>query len=559
MPIELKQILFRGVYQVNSIELVETNNHPDIYMTNQFNSYSRNYKIIIIKLFYKIIYIMKYNCNIQGKMKDDLCVEDPNGEFEAKDLCEKTCFDRVLNNEISDWKKFFRELFTLGNINIYCKGGSTLGLVVLQHLLTKSPTPEIMREFVELKLIKDWDFTILLEPSQDPKQIITIAEKYNFKNEASLFPILRRRPNIQIAGEHLFELSIKNSENMSDLELPLTTLKFQITPDNLDNFFILTKYFLQAHEIELTAVLDILNTFDFNSSTVSVINGFFNIEGREIDDGGLSEDLFRILESMRGEIEAAGFNPNTFIQFLVAQFKEPDRLIVRFFGKNVPKSQKIKSLFDRHGVRLPPWLFDESQFDNINRLIEIFLSKINRYINDEFSYDLMKSCLDLMTYNIQQTYKDPSINGKAQAKAQAKSREKYKTEMNSYYNQLTNFFTNVNLGKMGKYISDAKSKPDPRLFSLLNYLVPNSKMKQLYVEIIRIKGVIEGNLNKEESEKKNFSISNVFILDKDNTKYSIFIKNFKPWEKTDEYKQKYLKYKTKYLMLKKMIHSHYKN
>jgi hypothetical protein len=487
----------------------------------------------------------KFKCDIQRKMKDDLCVEDPNGEFEAKDLCERTCFNRVLENEIRDWTQFFHELFTLGNINIYCKGGSTLGLVVLQHLLTKSPTPEIIREFVELKLIKDWDFTILLEPSQDPTQIITIAEKNNFKNEASIFPILRRRPNIQIAGEHLFELSIKNSENMSDLELPLTTLKFQITPANINNFFILTKYFLQAHELELAAVLDILNTFDFNSSTVSVIKGFFNIEGRCIDYGGLSEDLFRILESMRGEIEAAGFNPNTFIQFLVAQFKEPDRLIVRFFGKNVPKSQKIKSLFDRHGVRLPPWLFDESQFDNI-RLIEIFLVKINHYINEKFSDDLMKSCLDLMTHNIKQTYKDPSFNGKAQAK----SRDTYKPLMEAYYNQLTTFFTNVNLGKMGKYISDAKSKPDPRLFSLLNYLVPNAKMKQLYDQIIEIKGIIEGQLNIEESKKKNFSISNVILLKGNNTKYSIFITIFNPWEKTDEYKQKYLKYKTKYLMLK---------
>jgi hypothetical protein len=69
---------------------------------------------------------------------------------------------------------------------------------------------------------------------------------------------------------------------MSDLELPLTTLKFQITPANINNFFILTKYFLQAHELELAAVLDILNTFDFNSSTVSVIKGFFNIEGKFI-------------------------------------------------------------------------------------------------------------------------------------------------------------------------------------------------------------------------------------------------------------------------------------
>lgn len=491
---------------------------------------------------------MKYNCDIQKKERNNMCIEIQEGEFENKDLCETTCFNRVLNNEISDWKNFFNELFGL-NINIYCKGGSTLGLVVLQHLLTKSLTPEMIREFVELRLIKDWDFTILLEPSQDPKPIIAIGEKYNFKNEASLFPILRRRPNIQIAGEHLFELSIKNSENMSDLELPLTTLKFKITPANIDNFFILTKYFLDSQEIELAVVLEILNTFDFNSYTHSVIKGFFNIEGRDIDYGGLSEDLIRILNSMREEIETVGFNPNTFIQFLVAQFKEPDRLIVRFFGKNVQKSQKIKSLFDRHGVRLPPWLFDESQFDNINRLIEIFLRKINHYINEKFNDGLMANCLDLMTHNIRQTYKDPSFNGKAQAK----SRDTYKNLMETYYNELTSFFTNVNLGKMGKYITDAKSKPDPRLFSLLNYLVPNDKMTRLYVEIIRIKGEIEEKLNIEESKKKNFSISNVFLLKGNNTKYSIFITIFNPWEKTDEYKQKYNKYKIKYLMLKKKL------
>ena len=80
---------------------------------------------------------------------------------------------------------FFHELFDLKDINIYCKGGSTLGLVVLQHLLTKSPTPEIMREFLELKLIKDWDFTILLEPLQDYKPLITIGETLNFRKIVS--------------------------------------------------------------------------------------------------------------------------------------------------------------------------------------------------------------------------------------------------------------------------------------------------------------------------------------------------------------------------------------
>ena len=53
-------------------------------------------------------------------------------------------------------------------------------------------------------------------------------------------------------------------------------------------------------------------------------------------------------------------------------------------------------------------------------------------------------------------------------------------------------------------------------------------MTRLYVEIIGIKGVIESGLNIDESKKKHFSISNVFLLKGNNTKYYIFIKIFNP-------------------------------
>ncbi len=493
---------------------------------------------------------MKYICDGQKTEKDKLCIENEDGEFENKDLCEKTCLNRVLDNEIADWKNLFTELFKL-NINIYCKGGSTLGLVVLQQLLIKAKEQksiplahEMIETFGELRLIKDWDFTILLEPPIEYQTVISIGERFNFKNEANLFPILRRRPNIKIAGEHLFELSIKNHENISDLELPLTTLKFKITPVNIDNFFILTKYFLDLEKIEIPGILEIINTFDFNSDIRSIKDGFFNIEDTPIDYGGLSEPLIEILNSMTREIEIEEISPENFIQFLVTQFKEPDRLIVRFFGKNIKKSKKIKDLFNMYKITLPSWLLDDTKFEKIKKLVDIFLLKINNYINHIFDRELYDSCIEFMTHDIKYIYDDPFYKIGKNKRIPSDSRILCVEKMKVYHNKLTNFFRNVNLGRMDKYVSE------PEYFNFFISFVPNEKIKMLYDEIIKINDD-SANLLKP-AKKKKITISNLLSI-KHQSKYSNFISVFKPWEKQDNYKQKYNKYKIKYLRLKKMM------
>ena len=87
--------------------------------------------------------------------------------------------------------------------------------------------------------------------------------------------------------------------------------------------------------------------------------------------------------------------------------KEPDRLIIRFFGKNIEKSKKIKHLFNSYNIKLPQWLFDELQIEKIKKLVNIFLQKINNYINNNFDEELYCNCVKLMEHNIKSTYKDP--------------------------------------------------------------------------------------------------------------------------------------------------------
>ena len=77
-------------------------------------------------------------------------------------------------------------------------------------------------------------------------------------------------------------------------------------------------------------------------------------------------------------------------QFLITQFSQPDRLFIRFYGKNVQKSIKIRKFYEKNGIPLPLWLIDETILKEILLKIDRFLDIFNRHIeskieiNDEF-------------------------------------------------------------------------------------------------------------------------------------------------------------------------------
>jgi hypothetical protein len=68
-------------------------------------------------------------------------------------------------------------------------------------------------------------------------RFINKAEELGFQNQGSRLAILRFKNGLQIGDDYLLELSIKTINELHDLELPLTNLKFEVNSTNIELFF----------------------------------------------------------------------------------------------------------------------------------------------------------------------------------------------------------------------------------------------------------------------------------------------------------------------------------
>ena len=242
-------------------------------------------------------------------------------------------------------------------------------------------------DFIALNLIKDWDFTVVMSIDQQA-QFITKAIELDIHNQGETLAILRYKKGLLLGEDYLLELSIKTSQELYDLELPLTNLKFEVNSANIDLFFeIVRMYVKKVINLDiLSSNLDILlRTIMVNGveQVDSIQNGLYTItDSKKISTANLNYKLLEIMNSV--QYESSDFiNQLTMNQFLITQFCQPDRLFQRFLDKNIIKSQKITKLYRDNRISLPNWLINERILDEIIKKINNFLFNLNLFIKSQ--------------------------------------------------------------------------------------------------------------------------------------------------------------------------------
>jgi hypothetical protein len=359
-----------------------------------------------------------YKCLDDAKIIGKLCDEDDSGEYDNIINCERKCLDKKLETELNVWKLLFEwSSENLPNNPIYCKGGSALGLEVLKSILNINLDQSKYDEFVDLNLIKDWDFTVFMS-EDEKKDFIDFAQTIGFNLEGKIITILRFTNALKIGEDYLLELSVKTDQSLDDLELPLTNLKFEVNSGNIDKFFEIVKMYVK-NEKNLERMLEILNELlsdilvNGMELADSIENGLYTItDSGKISTAGLSDELLGIIDESVG-ISNSGLNsrpirnsnrsfnngpigirnnrehinPLTMKQFLITQFSQPDRLFLRFLKKNKKKSKKIRKFYEKNGIPLPPWLIDQKILEEIKLKISRFLNNFNQYIESKIQMD----------------------------------------------------------------------------------------------------------------------------------------------------------------------------
>jgi len=349
-----------------------------------------------------------YICSPNEKF-NNICPENNNGNYTTKDKCMNSCVDKYVvtllrykpqnhgENEFMKWVVFFYKMIDL-KYDSYLKGGIAIGICVLKMISKNNLMDDSMDDFMKLNLMRDWDFMITANESDYKNDIEPLLRKYNLRNEGRTMVVLRTmRKKLEIDESALFESSVRSKENVSDLELPLTSMKILITRKNIKKIFSLSKIFY-SHSI------DLLNNKSKNESNMDISgidyllnyltilipkhkNGLFVVD--KLEKGGMSDALFKVVTKT---VE----NEKNLQQFLICQMIRPESLFSRLIFKNSDKSKKIKSFMQKYNSKSPEWIFDYGKYeliinkfmDNLKMEVESIFKK-NK--NDTIKYILAMS------------------------------------------------------------------------------------------------------------------------------------------------------------------------
>jgi hypothetical protein len=293
-------------------------------------------------------------------------------------------------------EKLTRHKFKQENMDIYIKGGTVLGLKVLSMIYEKYGHDKVFEEkfneFKKLELIRDWDFASYLEGKEITEayraNLDKIARTYKLVPRAKTFILYQSKYPIKINDQALFEISILQSNNIVDLELPLTTMKVKINRRNLLQIFMLAKCFYSSDPIDLNVIKHIIK--DMRILIPEASNGLF--VRHKLDRGNLSKKLIElIINFSRGNINLQ--------EFFVTHIQEPNRLLYRLLEKNIPKNNKIKSFLQQNNMKKEKisWLLNT---DYIMKQVDMFIqelgSTLDQIITNGFSKN--KSKLEIIEY-----------------------------------------------------------------------------------------------------------------------------------------------------------------
>ena len=270
-----------------------------------------------------------------------------------------------LKSETTQFNLFIFELLKK-NITVYIKGGCVLALKLLKILYDESSEHNFdnyFHDFVKLELIKDWDFSSYVQNTTiDEKyrsSLDALAKKFNLVPRAKTFILYQTRRPIQIGDQALFEISVLESDNKLDMELPMSTMKVKINRRNLFHIFMFAKSFfvnkLKNEPFDLGILKQILK--DIEIIIPENKDGLFEIE--KLSTGNLKEPLIEFIKEFAN-------NDINLTQFLMTHIVEPNRLCYRIF-KNITKVNKINTFVKENKLnnKTLGFLFDPIKIKNI--------------------------------------------------------------------------------------------------------------------------------------------------------------------------------------------------
>jgi hypothetical protein len=446
--------------------------------------------------------------------------------------------------------KCLLENVTSKPIKIYSKGGAIIGIKILQdfftHIFNKSgPTGEnlLLMQNIIKKYIKDIDFTVISEKllvvnETEPKSVnfnpdICKDLTSDFRLEGQTILVVRYKNKIMVGDDAYYETSYKNELKLSENEIPLTSFKIEITLDNVLLFFEMTKNIYNWSKIneESEKLFDFLKA-NINKFTVNIpdcMNGLFNIGSQPIDGLQLlGEDMVSLIDSL-----SLSHNEK---QFLTSHILEPDRLFIRFLGKNFKKSKEIYELYTSNGIDISSynWLFTDADNTRLRNIINIFTSKLK---------NKMSSLIDESKLDYLYTSKKELNNTKVDESIRNELKDKLMTEFHlNKKTFLIDYEEKIKSNKK-KLMSDFES-----LFQNSNIARVNDKKLEAHkIPLVQSTFDIFSHLNKNNIEK----------LKKEATKsFDAIIQLYIKWKQmSPSAMKKYLKYKQKYLTLQKLISS----
>ena len=289
--------------------------------------------------------------------------------------------------DFNNWKLFFKKIYeNYPKVQIFLKGGSTIGLLLLKtysysDVNNASSTGLINPDGVgvnNLRLIRDFDFILEDVECCTDYFYYDFASEFNIvlngkksengkKNQGATSPlhVMRSVYPIRVGDDCLFEMAVCIED--TKLELPMTCMKLIITKDNYIDLFVLLE---KIHMGSVTqSDLEFLKQIDIIIPKCD-LNGMFDVDTDAIHPGTLSDQIVNIIEKITSD--------KNYQQCLYYLVSNPTNLS-RLKWKNIPKSDKIRFMYEQNSQLVPLWLLNN---DLIINLVDKFIYELGLIVND---------------------------------------------------------------------------------------------------------------------------------------------------------------------------------
>ena len=329
--------------------------------------------------------------------------------FKTKADCKNECEKKFITvqlkkshlyNESVQFYLFIKDLINKENMKIYIKGGNVIGLVVLKLIYDEYADDDVkferaFKKFLSMELIKDWDFTAYTDGVDiDEKyraKLDKMAAKYRLVPRAKTFILYQTHVPILVYDKALFEIAIIPADTpYSKMEIPLTTMKIEVTEHNLKYIFIMAKNFYsyktKGIPIDLSIVKKVISKTHIKIHSHK--KGMY-MPKHKIDVGDLNNNLVDFINKFTG-------GDKYLTQFLITQLEDPYRLVYRMPEKNIVKTKQIENYIYQNLPKTPKpdWLLDTDKAIN---LLNKFIDKLGTELKKIYTQtQLLDSILDFL-------------------------------------------------------------------------------------------------------------------------------------------------------------------